>query len=98
MKTQVAAQMYTVREFMKTPADMDVSCVMSGYDAVCSGGGPIDPADMRALLDKHELTVAATHIQFDKIKNDTEGDFRSPHTGLRVYRPWRYARRIPQFG
>lgn len=77
MKTQVAAQMYTVREFMKTPADMDVSLgkvKASGYDAVqLSGGGPIDPADMRALLDKHELTVAATHIQFDKIVHDTEG-------------------------
>lgn len=37
MKTQVAAQMYTVREFMKTPADMDVSLgkvKASGYDAV----------------------------------------------------------------
>jgi len=77
MNTKVAAQLYTIREFMKTPADMDVSLgkiKAAGYDAVqLSAGGPIDPGDMRDLLDKHELTGAATHIGFDKITGDTKG-------------------------
>lgn len=75
MNTKVAAQLYTIRDFMQTPADMDVSLgkvKAAGYDAVqLSGGGPIEPGAMRDLLDKHGLAAAATHIGFDRIRDDT---------------------------
>jgi sugar phosphate isomerase/epimerase len=63
--TQVAAQLYTLREHMKTPADMAQSLKKVraiGYEAVqVSGVGAIDPVELKKLMDGEGLTCCATH-------------------------------------
>lgn len=72
--TAIAAQLYTLREFTKTPGDIaetlrKVKAI--GYDAVqLSALGPIDPAELRNLLDDAGLEVCATHVPFDRLRTD----------------------------
>lgn len=70
---QVAAQLYTVREFMKTPADIAASLrkiKQIGYPAVqLSGLGPISEAELVKLLKDSGLVACATHESGDEILN-----------------------------
>ena len=72
----IAAQMYTVREFCKTPADIAASCAKvkkMGYDGIqLSGNGPIEPQEMRKILDGEGLLCAATHRGIDAMEKDAE--------------------------
>ena len=72
----IAAQMYTLRDFCKTPADIAESCAKvkkMGYDGIqMSGMGPIDPHEMRKILDGEGLVCCATHISLDRMENETE--------------------------
>ena len=69
--TQVAAQLYTVREHCKTAADLAVSLQKVagiGYPAVqLSGLGPIPDEEVVALCRQHKLTICATHEKGDWI-------------------------------
>jgi len=71
---QVAAQMYTLREFLKTPADIEQSLKkvkQIGYPAVqLSGLGPIADADLAALVKESGLICCATHESGERIVND----------------------------
>ncbi len=62
---QLAAQLYTVREHLKTPADIAASLKrvrQIGYQAVqLSGLGPIEDDDLVRLLKETGLVCAATH-------------------------------------
>ena len=62
---QVAVQLYTVREFLKTPADIAASLQKIraiGYEAVqVSGMGPIPAAELMRMLRGEGLTCCATH-------------------------------------
>ena len=62
---QVAAQLYTLRDHLKTPVEIAQSLKKVrkiGYEAVqISGLGPIDPVELRKLLDGEGLTCCATH-------------------------------------
>jgi sugar phosphate isomerase/epimerase len=82
-KTQIAAQLYTVREFIKTPDDIARSMEKIreiGYEAVqISGMGPIPPAECRKLMDDNGLIVAATHIGFEAMQNETERVIEEHH-------------------
>lgn len=75
-QTKIAAQLYTIRDFMKTPEDMAKSLKKIkaiGYDAVqLSGHGPISDEEMKKLCDDAGLIIAATHIGFEQIKNEPE--------------------------
>lgn len=68
------AQMYTVREFTKTPADTARTLHKIkeiGYDYVqLSALGPIDPRELKEMLDGEDLGVAATHVSFERLQND----------------------------
>lgn len=72
---QTAAQLYTLREQLKTPADIATSLKKVkkiGYDAVqVSGMGPIDESDLVKILDDNGLSCCATHEPGDAIINDT---------------------------
>jgi sugar phosphate isomerase/epimerase len=72
--TQLAAQMYTLREHMKTPADMAVTLKKVrelGYRAVqLSGHGAVEPAEMKAMVDDADLTVCATHESYPSLRED----------------------------
>lgn len=63
--TQVAAQLYTCREFLKTPADIAATLRRVreiGYTAVqVSGMGPIAEEELNRILDGEGLVCCATH-------------------------------------
>lgn len=73
---QVAAQLYTIRDYLKTPDEIDASMKKIrdiGYPAVqVSGMGPIPEADLMAILGKYGLTCCATHEGTDAILNTTD--------------------------
>ncbi|MFA6566601.1 MAG: sugar phosphate isomerase/epimerase [Victivallales bacterium] len=64
-RKHIAAQLYTLRDFLKTPEDIATSLKKVkkiGFDAVqISGLGPIDTAELRKMLDGEGLTCCATH-------------------------------------
>lgn len=79
MKSQhvLGAQLYTVRAFtqdldnmrqtMKKVADI-------GYKAVqVSGAGPIPASDISSAAQENGLTIAATHMKWDRFKSDLDG-------------------------
>jgi sugar phosphate isomerase/epimerase len=90
--TKVAAQLYTLREVMQTPEQIDRGfsrLAADGWKAVqASGLGPIEPSALKSLADKHGLDICATHISFDKLTNDLAGALRDheilncPYVGL----------------
>jgi sugar phosphate isomerase/epimerase len=74
--SQVALQLYTLRAHCKTPADIrsTLQRVKSmGYPAVqASGLGPIEPAELRAMLDDEGLVLCATHEDSTLIRQQPE--------------------------
>lgn len=62
---QVAAQLYTCRDFLKTPAEISQTLKQVraiGYTAVqLSGLGPIDDEELARMLNGEGLTCCATH-------------------------------------
>lgn len=73
MPTQLAAQMYTLRDFLKTPADIAKTMAKVrkiGYEAVqLSALGPIDARELAKILKGEGLTVAATHVHPDRMRD-----------------------------
>lgn len=76
MPTQLAAQMYTLREFTKTPADIATTLTKvkkMGYDAIQSSAmGPIDPMELAKILKNEGLACVATHISLDKMRDQSQ--------------------------
>jgi len=74
--TVLGAQLYTVRDFTQTPADIARTLRKVreiGYEAVqVSAFGPIDPKELRKMLDGEGLTCASTHIGFEAVRDETE--------------------------
>ena len=73
--SRLAAQLFTLREFTQTPADIAKTMARVkklGYDAVqCSALGPIDPAELAKVLKNEGLACCATHVALDRLKNET---------------------------
>jgi len=73
---KIGAQMYTVCEFLKTPEQIASSLKRVkelGFDIVqLSGLGPIDPAELAAIVHDLALEVCITHSPIDRILNDTD--------------------------
>ncbi len=65
--TVLAAQLYTVRQFVQTAADLAASLQKIraiGYQAVqVSGIGPIADAEVKAMTDDLGLTICNTHVR-----------------------------------
>ena len=76
MPTQIGAQMYTLREHCKTPSDIIKTCAKLskiGFGAVqASALGPIEPAELRKILDDHGLICAATHRGLDAMRDEPQ--------------------------
>jgi sugar phosphate isomerase/epimerase len=74
--SQIAVQLYTLRDFTKTPADIARTFARVkklGYDAVqCSALGPIEPAELAKILRNEGLACAATHIGMDAMRDQTQ--------------------------
>ena len=75
-KPVVGAQLYTVREFAKTLPEIRETfgkVAAAGYTAVqLSGVGPVDPKELAALLTDSGLTVAATHVSWQRCLEDLD--------------------------
>jgi sugar phosphate isomerase/epimerase len=75
MPSQIAAQMYTLRDFTKTPKDIASTLARVkkiGYDAVqLSALGKIDPAELAKILRNEGLTCCATHVSAERMRDET---------------------------
>lgn len=73
---RVAAQLYTVRDFIKTPPEIAASMKRVrkiGYQAVqVSGMGPIAEEELLRILEGKGLVCCATHEPSDKILNEPQ--------------------------
>jgi len=73
-KSQLAAQLYTCRDILKTPAEIAETLHRIrgiGYQAVqVSGMGPIVEEELLRILDGEGLLCCATHESSEKILND----------------------------
>jgi sugar phosphate isomerase/epimerase len=72
----IAAQLYTLREFTKTPADIAKTMARVkkiGYDGVqCSALGPIEPAELAKILMNEGLACVATHVKLDDFEKNPQ--------------------------
>lgn len=74
--SQIAAQLYTVRDFCKTSEDIAQTMKKvreMGYEAVqCSGMAPIEPGELRKIVDGEGITICATHTPYDRMRDETD--------------------------
>ncbi len=74
--SQVAIQLYTLRDFCKTAEDLALTAKKVreiGYTAVqISGVGPIPEAELVAIFKEEGLTICATHENGPRILDRTE--------------------------
>ena len=75
--TQIAAQLFTIRDHIKTRQDFAASMEKIrniGYRAVqTSKLGPIADADVKRIVDDNGLTICNTHVNVDDLLNDIDG-------------------------
>ncbi len=75
MPSVLAAQLYTLRDFTKTPADIATTLNKVrkiGYQSVqCSALGPIAPKELAKILHNEGLTCCATHVPFERLRDET---------------------------
>jgi len=75
-KPVLAAQLYTVRDFTKTAADLADSLKKVqeiGYTAVqVSAIGPIPDAEVKKMVDDLGLKIIITHTAYPKLWNETD--------------------------
>ncbi|BBH24661.1 sugar phosphate isomerase [Paenibacillus baekrokdamisoli] len=75
-RNQIAAQLYTLRDFAHTAEELDAALKKVraiGYDAVqVSGIGPIPYAEVKEICGAHQLKICATHISFDRLVNELD--------------------------
>jgi sugar phosphate isomerase/epimerase len=73
---RIAAQLYTLRNFLKTPEDISNSLKkvkQIGYQAVqVSGVGPIGDQELKDLTDREGLTICATHVGYDDLTQNID--------------------------
>ncbi|REE85387.1 sugar phosphate isomerase/epimerase [Paenibacillus taihuensis] len=75
-KKQIAAQLYTLRDYARTAEELDATLAKVkaiGYDAVqVSGIGPIEPDEVKRICDAHGLAICATHVSYERLLNDLD--------------------------
>jgi sugar phosphate isomerase/epimerase len=73
---QIGAQMYTLRDYCKTPADIATTCrklADMGFGVVqASGLGPIEATELKKIFDDNGLKCVATHRNMDQIRDTAE--------------------------
>ena len=79
----IAAQLYTLRDFVKTPEDIARTMERVkkiGYDAAqISGVGPIDPAELRKIMLGAGVTPIGAHVGVEQFRNDLAGVIDTCH-------------------
>lgn len=78
--SKIAAQLYTLRDVMRTPEQIDAGfarLAQDGWKAVqASGLGPIEPERLRETADRHGLAICATHVSFDRLTKELDALLR----------------------
>ncbi len=73
---KLGAQLYTIREFTKTPEDIEKSLrkIKSlGFDVIqISAFGPIEPQRLAGLIHELGLDVCVTHTPYDRLTGDLD--------------------------
>jgi len=73
---KIGVQMYTVREFLKTPKEINASLKRIkeiGFDLVqLSGLGPIETGELAAMLKDNGIQACGTHSPWDRIADKNE--------------------------
>jgi sugar phosphate isomerase/epimerase len=73
---KLAAQLYTLRDFVQTPSDLRETfrkVKEMGYQSVqLSAIGPVSPEAIKDYKDEFDLDICATHTSFDRIVGDTK--------------------------
>ncbi len=92
MASTIGAQLFTLRDSLKTPDEIRVTLkelAQLGYEAVqVSALGPIDPVELRTICDGEGLRIVATHIRYDDIREspqkviDEHGIWDCTHVGI----------------
>jgi sugar phosphate isomerase/epimerase len=85
---KLAVQLYTVRDFLTTRADLIASLQkisQIGYTAVQVSAvkafeTEVDAKELRKLLDDNGLRCIATHRSWDRLANNTEAEIELHHT------------------
>ena len=74
--SNIAAQLYTVRDYTKTAEGLKEALrkiKAIGYESVqVSAIGPIEPEQVKSIIDELGFTICATHVGYDRLKNDLE--------------------------
>jgi len=74
--SQLAAQLYTVRDFTNTPTEIATTMKkvkQLGYDAVqCSALGAIDAHELKRIVDGEGLTICATHTDYERMRDEPQ--------------------------
>ena len=92
MASTIGAQLFTLRDSLKTPDEIRVTLkelAQLGYETVqVSALGPIDPVELRTICDGEGLRIVATHIRYDDIREspqkviDDHGVWGCTHVGI----------------
>ena len=97
-KPTVGAQLFTIREFTRTPEDIAASMKkikQIGYNAVqVSGFGPITHQQVKDIMDAEGLIICATHVSYDRLKNDIEDVIEQTSSGTVSMWVWCHACRV----
>lgn len=76
MKSNVGAQLYTVRDFTQTPADVRATfekVAKIGYRSVqVSGTCPMDAGELASIAKDTGLTIALTHTPYDRFVKELD--------------------------
>jgi len=74
-KSMIAAQLYTLREYTKTPSDIARTLHRVrkiGYEAVqVSALGKIEPAELGKMFSGEGLVCCATHVSPERLRDET---------------------------
>lgn len=83
MTNNIAAQLFTLRDFMRTPPEIATTLRRVkeiGYAGVqLSGLGPIAPRELASMLSGEGLTAAATHVSFDRLRHELPAVIEEHH-------------------
>ncbi len=75
MDRRIGAQLYTVRDFMKTNADFEETIKKIraiGYEIVQVSGSPLKAKDMKEILDAYGMQCVVTHRGFPDFQKDLD--------------------------
>ena len=75
MDRRIGAQLYTVRDYMKTAKDFEetIRKVRAiGYEIVQVSGCPLEATEIKKILDAYGMQCVVTHRSFQELKEHTE--------------------------